>query len=362
MIPIARPVFGEEEIEAVASVIRSGMIASGEIVTRFEEEFSTQMSVKHAIATNNGTSALHVSLLAAGVNPGDEVIVPSFTFIATASSVSICGAKPVVADVEYDTACIDPVSVSEQITSKTRAVIGVHLFGHPFNINAIQEICLDNNLILIEDCAQAHGAEYRGKKVGVFGDAGCFSFYPTKNMTTGEGGMVISDDKKISERIRRLINHGQQEKYLHTETGYNYRMTNLAAAMGRVQLQKLSTMNTARQKNAGYYNLNIKRRGILCPVIRELCSHVYHQYAIRVTPDCGINRDEFARKLGEDGVMTAVHYPVPIHRQPVYKGIIKGSSCTVSEKLSREILSLPVYPSLTAEEREIVCNSVNRCD
>lgn len=359
MIPVARPVFGEEEVEAVSSVIRSGMIASGDIVTKFENEYAAYSGVKHAIATSNGTTALHAGLLGSGIVPGDEVIIPSFTFIATATSVSMSGAHPVVADVDIRTCCIDPDSVNEQITKKTRAVIGVHLFGQPCDVTALQNICEDNNLLFIEDCAQAHGAKFKGVQVGNFGSVGCFSFYPTKNMTTGEGGLVTCSDDTIAEKVRRLINHGQKEKYLHTEIGYNYRLTNMGAAMGRVQLKKLDDMNEKRQNNALFYSSNINRAGIICPVIRDSCSHVFHQYAIRVTPDSGISRDQFAEDLYDHGVGTAIHYPIPIHEQPVYLGKISGSPCPVSHQLAREILSIPVYPSLTPDEREKVCSVIN---
>jgi perosamine synthetase len=359
MIPVARPVFGEEEVDAVSAVIRSGMIASGEIVTRFEEEYAAYAGVPHAIATSNGTTALHAGLLAIGIVPGDEVIVPSFTFIATATSVSMCGAHPVVADVDLSTWCIDPASVVEQITPKTRAIIGVHLFGQPCDISAMQEICEDKNLIFIEDCAQAHGATYKGTQVGNFGTIGCFSFYPTKNMTTGEGGLVTCGDAVIAEKVRRLINHGQKEKYLHTGIGYNYRLTNMGAAMGRVQLKKLDDMNRRRQENAAYYSSHITRPGIVCPQTRDSCTHVFHQYAIRVTSDSNMTRDQCAEDLRSKGVGTAIHYPIPVHEQPVYKGKISGSPCPVSRQLAGEILSLPVYPSLTVEEREKVCKAMN---
>lgn len=359
MIPVARPVFGEEEVEAVSAVIRSGMIASGEVVTRFEDEYAAYAGVKHAIATSNGTTALHAGLLGSGIVPGDEVIVPSFTFIATATSVSMCGATPVVADVDINTCCIDPDSVAEQITPKTRAIIGVHLFGQPCDVSAMQQICEDHNLLFIEDCAQAHGAKYRGTQVGNFGTVGCFSFYPTKNMTTGEGGLVTCSNDEIAARVRRLINHGQKEKYLHTEIGYNYRLTNMGAAIGRVQLKKLDDMTRMRQENASFYSSGITRPGITMPVIRDSCTHVFHQYAIRVTPESGMTRDQFAGYLHDNGVGTAIHYPIPVHEQPVYRGKIKGSSCPVSRQLAREILSLPVYPSLTSDERETVCRVIN---
>lgn len=359
MIPVARPVFGEEEVDAVSAVIRSGMIASGDVVTQFEKDYAAYSGVKHAIATSNGTTALHAGLLAAGIFPGDEVIIPSFTFIATATSVSMCNARPVVADVDLQTCCIDPDSVVEQITPRTRAVIGVHLFGQPCDVQAIREICADKNLLFIEDCAQAHGSTYKGIQVGNFGAVGCFSFYPTKNMTTGEGGLITCSDDAIADKARRLINHGQKEKYLHTEIGYNYRLTNMGAAIGRVQLQKLDGMNRKRQDNASYFSTHIHRKGLILPVTRQDCTHVYHQYAIRVTQETGMSRDQFAAMLHRNGVGTAIHYPIPVHEQPAYKEFITGSACPVSCQLAQEILSLPVYPSLTIDERNSVCNVIN---
>lgn len=362
MIPAVRPVFGDDEVNAVSAVIYSGMLASGEIVSQFEKEFAIYSGAKHAVATSNGTTALHVGLLAAGIRPGDEVIVPSFTFIATASSVSMCNARPVVSDVDILTGCIDPESIIEQITSKTKAIIGVHLFGHPFDVSSILQICEDENLILIEDCAQAHGAMYKGTQVGNFGTVGCFSFYPTKNMTTGEGGLVTCQDDLTADKMRRLINHGQTQKYIHTELGYNYRLTNIGAAIGRVQLNKLHDMNQCRQDNASYYCSNINRKGVLKPIIQDSCTHVFHQYAVRITPESGMSRDQFSEDLRSKGVGTAIHYPIPVHEQPVYKGKIAGSSCVVAQQLSEEILSIPVYPSLTKEERSMVCNAMNGCE
>jgi perosamine synthetase len=358
MIPMAQPTVGEEEAAAAAQVIRSGLLASGEEVSRFEQEFAGYIRTGHAIATSNGTTALHAALLALGIRPGDEVIVPSFTFIATATSVSMCGAVPVVADIEKTTYCIDPESVTEQVTPRTRALIGVHLFGQPCDIGALREICTDHRLFLIEDCAQAHGASYHGAKVGSFGDAGCFSFYPTKNMTSGEGGMITCNDTETVRKIRILINHGQSEKYLHTTLGYNYRMTNISAAIGRVQLGKLESMNRKRQENAAFYSKTLPGDRIILPQTRNECTHVYHQYAIRIPPGQEWTRDTVARHLGDRGIMTAIHYPVPVHDQPVYKDRIPGSSCPVARRVSGEILSLPVYPGLTEEERKQVTDAL----
>lgn len=359
MIPVARPSVGEEEARAASDVIISGNLASGEQVALFEREFSEYIGVSHGIATSNGTSALHAAMLALGIGPGDEVIVPSFTFIATASTVTMCGASPVAADVDPITFCIDPESVLEEISSRTKAVLGVHLFGQPCEIKAIQDICEDHRLLFIEDCAQAHGAEYKRQKVGSFGSLGCFSFYPTKNMTTGEGGIVTSNDNETARKVRLIINHGQQEKYLHTRIGYNFRLTNISAAIGRVQLRKLDAMNTKRQLHGAYYTNHLEKKGIMTPVIRDHCTHVFHQYAVRITPESGITRDYLSRHLNERGIGTAVHYPIPIHEQPVYKGKITGSQCPVSKMISQEIISLPVYPDLTEDEQQRVIAAID---
>lgn len=362
MIPVARPCIGQEEADAAARVITSGMLASGQEVSNFEKEFAEFIGTPHAVATSNGTTALHVAMAALGIGPGDEVIVPSFTFIATATSVSMCGASPVLADIDEKTYCIDPEKVIELISPQTKAVIGVHLFGQPCDICALSEICSDNSLDFIEDCAQAHGAQYRGRNVGSYGTCGCFSFYPTKNMTCGEGGMVTGSNPEFIDRIRRLVNHGQKEKYLHTELGYNFRLTDIAAAIGRVQLRKLPAMNQLRQENGEFFSKSINRQGIITPFVRPESTHVYHQYAIRVTEMADISRDELVSLLNSKGIGTAIHYPVPIHKQPVYEGKLRMCECPVSEKVSNEILSLPVYPGLTVEQRDSICQAVNGCE
>ncbi len=261
-IPVARPAIGQEEISAVTEVLESGMLASGERVVEFEKKFADFCGTNHAVAVNNGTAALHAALLAADIGPGDEVIVPAFTFVATASAVAMCGAKPIFADVDEQTFNIDPRHAEERVTPKTSAIIGVHLFGQPCDIEALQEICESHSLKFIEDAAQAHGALYKGSRVGGFGHFGCFSFYATKNMITGEGGMVTTSEKAYNERLRLIINHGQSEKYLHTRLGYNYRMTDIGAALGIVQLKKLEKFNLRRRKNAEFYTANLSVKGL----------------------------------------------------------------------------------------------------
>ncbi len=359
-IPVARPSIGQEEISAVTEVLKSGMIASGDRVLEFEKKFADLCGATHAVAINNGTAALHAALLAADIRPGDEVIVPAFTFVATASAVAMCGAKPVFVDVDEQTFNILPEQVEERITGKTRAVIGVHLFGQPFNVQAIKESCESHNLKFIEDAAQAHGAVYNGQKVGSFGDYGCFSFYATKNMITGEGGMVTTSDKAGNERLRLLINHGQSEKYLHTSLGYNYRLTDIGAALGLVQLKKLEKFNLRRKKNAEYYNANLAARGLVLPVVTHNVSHVYHQYVIRLTEDFPMNRAAFMDYLKSKGIGSAVHYPIPLHRQPLFGLKNDPDPCPVSTRLAGSVLSLPVHPLLDQKELSYICETINK--
>jgi len=355
-IPIAQPSLGDEETSAVLAVLASGMIAQGPETAAFEEEFAAYCGVPHAVATNNGTAALHAALLAAGVGPGDEVIVPAFTFFATASSVSMCGAVPVFADVDPVTATIDPAEIRANVSQKTKAVIAVHLYGQPCDAGAVREICDDEDLVFIEDAAQAHGATYRGKKTGSLGDLGCFSFYATKNMATGEGGMVTTGSDEYDERLRRVINHGQSEKYLHTDLGYNYRMTDINAAIGRVQLAKLGGFNRRRQENAAYYNSHITAPGLVHPSVASGRTHVWHQYSLRLTGDFPLSRDEFMAYLREHGIGCAVHYPIALSRQPFYAG---AATCPIAESLAASVVSIPVHPGVTEEGRAYVADTIN---
>jgi perosamine synthetase len=359
VIPIARPLLGEEEADVAARVIRSGMLASGPEVAAFEEEFAAYSGVRHAIAVSNGTTALHAALLGAGIGHGDEVIVPSFTFIATATAVSMCGGVPVFADVRPDLFTLDMEAVPELVTPRTKAIVGVHLFGQPFDLGPALDLCADRGLALIEDAAQAHGAEWRGQRVGSFGTAGCFSFYPTKNMTTGEGGMITTGDDGLAARIRRLINHGQAEKYLHTGLGYNYRMTDIGGAIGRVQLRRLPGFNERRQSNGAHLSSHIEAPGIVPPAVGDDRTHVYHQYVVTVTDDCPLSRDELAAHLRDRGIGSAVHYPIPVHEQPLYRGTAPPDACPVAADLARRVLSLPVHPGIGPVELETIVGAVN---
>ncbi len=359
MIPIAKPIIGEEEIRRVIDVLKSGMLAQGEVVREFEEKFAEYIGCRHAIAVCNGTVALDVALKACGIKRGDEVITTPFSFIATANSILYQGAKPVFADIDERTYNLDPNDVLEKITDKTKAILGVHIFGHPFDVKAIMEICEDYNLVLIEDSAQAHGAEYDGRKVGSFG-VGCFSFYPTKNMTTGEGGMITTNDDSIDEKCRLLRNHGEVSKYNHVELGYNFRMTNIQAAIGLAQLEKLDKLNEIRRSNARYLNKHLKVEGLIKPYEAKNVKHVYHQYVVRVTEDFPMSRDEFVRYLKSRGIGCAIHYPTPIYKQPLYVRLGYGEvRCPIAEEVANSILSLPVHPALTEQDLKYIVETVN---
>lgn len=358
-IPIAKPIIGSEEIKAVEEVLNSGMLAQGETVKKFEEAFSAYLGVKNSVAVSNGTIALDLALKALDLQPGDEVISPAFTFIATANCILYQGLRPVFADVDPRTFNIDPDSLAEKITPKTRAVIGVHLYGQPFDLKAVQRICDDHGLILIEDCAQAHGAEFDSRKVGTFG-MGCFSFYPTKNMTTGEGGMVTTNDDSIAAKLRLLRNHGDRGKYNHVALGYNYRMMNLQAAIGLVQLGRLEEFTAKRIRNAEFLNREIRINGLTKPYKDPHVRHVYHQYVVRVEDDFPADREKLIDYLQSKGVGAAVHYPKPIYDQPLYKRLGYGEErCPVSEDVSQRVMSLPVHPSLKEEDLKYIAATLN---
>ncbi len=359
MIPIAKPKIDEEEIENVIRVLKSGIIAHGEVVREFEEKFRDYLGVRYSVAVSNGTVALDVALKACRIGEGDEVITTPFTFIATANAILFQNAKPVFADIDERTFNIDPDEVLEKITPKTKAIVGVHIFGHPFDVDAILEICEDHNLILIEDSAQAHGAEYKGRKVGTFG-IGCFSFYATKNMTTGEGGMITTNDDEIAKRCRLIRSHGEIGKYNHVELGYNYRMTNIQAAIGLAQLKKLDDMNEKRRKNAEYLNRHLKVEGLIKPYEAKHVKHVYHQYVVRLTEDFPMSRDDFMEYLRRNGIGCAIHYPKPIYKQPLYVRLGFGDyRCPVAEEASLQVLSLPVHPALSGEDLRHIVEVVN---
>ena len=352
IIPIAKPMIEEKEIKAVEEVLISGILIQGPKVREFEEEFAEYVGVEYAVATNSGTSALHTVLASQGIRKGDEVITTTFSFISTASCILMQGAKPVFCDIYQKTYNINPDEIEKRITDRTKAVIAVHLYGQPCDMKRVMEICADHDLALIEDACQAHGAEYEGKKVGSFG-MGCFSFYPTKNMTTGEGGMITTNNDKVAKTVRMIRDHGQKERYLHAMLGYNYRMTDIAAAIGLAQLKRLDCFNEQRISNAMYYNGKLDNESIQKPFIAENVKHVFHQYTIRVK-----ERDRFIAYLKANGVGYGIYYQIPIHKQLIFS---KYNKLTLpeAERACEEVVSIPVLPALSKEELEYVAEVVN---
>jgi len=361
MIPISKPLIEKEEKRAVLEVLTSGNLAQGKKVEEFEKSFAGYIGTEHAIAANNGTAALHAALLACGIKGGDEVITTPFSFIATANCILYCGAKPKFADIDEKTFNISPEKIEEKITKKTKALLIVHIYGLPCEMESMLEICEERDLLLIEDACQAHGAEYKGKKAGSFGDAACFSFYPTKNMTTGEGGMITTNDREIAETARLLREHGAKVRYLHEILGYNYRMTDIAAAIGIEQLKKLDKMNERRRANAEIYSKELKNlKGLTLPFAPSYAKHVFHQYTIRINKNSKLTRDQLAQELKNNGIATGIHYHLPIHLQPLYKKMLKlrAGAFPASEKAAKEVLSLPVHQSLKEEEVKYIAEKV----
>ena len=351
MIPAAKPEIGFRERRAVNRVMRSGMLAQGPEVAAFEKEFSAHVAGRESVALNSGTSALHMSMLAVGIGPGDEVIVPSFSFAATANSVALTGATPVFVDVELDHFNADPAAIEAAITPRTKAIMPVHLYGHPADLRAISAIVEKHGLLLLEDAAQAHLASVDGVPIGAWGIAASFSFYPTKNMTSGEGGMVTTPSAEVARAVRVLRNQGMERRYENEVIGFNTRMTDIHAAIGRVQLTKLVGWTAKRQKNAAFLSANL--RGVVAPPTADGAVHVFHQYTVRVVDH---DRDAFAVELGKRGVGSGVYYPTPIHRLPSFKLEL---DLPTTEVAATQVLSLPVYPSLTQRQLEAIVEAVN---
>ncbi len=348
MIPIARPIIGDEERKAVLEVLDSNMIACGAVTTKFEEEFASYIGAKHGIATNNGTTALETALRALGAGPGVKVLTTPFSFIASTNAIVYTGATPVFADIGANTFNISPEAIEARLKEdpEIRILLIVHLFGQPCDMDAIMPLVKKYGLLLVEDCAQAHGAAWSGKKAGSFGDAACFSFYPTKNMTTSEGGMVLTSDDGTARRCRMIINHGMEKRYYHDDIGYNFRMTNIAAAIGRCQLKKLDGWNEKRRANAALYAEALAGvSGVSLPECPEKAFHVYHQYTIKAPRD---KRDGLIRHLEASGVGYGVFYPLSIPEQACYGGRFKDAATPVTDGVKHEVLSIPVHPSLTA--------------
>ncbi len=352
-IPPAKPIIGDEERSAVDRVLASGMIAQGPEVAAFEEEFSEHFGLgRPCVAVNSGTSALHLGLLACGIGKGDEVIVPSFTFAATANSVALTGATPVFADIDYDTFNLDVESVRASITPRTKAIMPVHLYGHPADMDALSALAESEGLRIFEDAAQAHGATLHGKPVGSFGDFAAFSLYPTKNMTSGEGGMAAVRTQELERSVRLYRNQGMLQQYHNEVVGFNMRMTDIHAAIGRVQLTKVDGWNTARQHNAQFLSDHLE--GVVTPKVADGAVHVYHQYTVRVLED----RDGVAQALREEyKIGCGMFYPVPNHRLAPFMSPV---DLVETERAAAECLSLPVHPSLTQDDLERIVVAVNQ--
>jgi perosamine synthetase len=352
VIPIARPQMGEEEKHSVWDAMASGALAQGPRVRELEEQFAAFVGAGHGVATSSGTTALHLALLGHGIGPGDEVITVAFTFIASANSVLYTGARPVFVDIGEGDFCMDPGLVEAAITERTKAIMPVSLYGQPADLDAISEIAERHGLAVVEDAAQAHGAAIGDRRSGTWG-AGAFSFYPTKNMTTGEGGMLTTDDSELAERVRLLREHGMKVRYHHDVLGYNFRMTDIAAAIGLAQLPKLAGFNERRRAIAARYDAEL--HGVVTPRVRAGVTHVYHQYTLLVN-----ERDAFAEKLRERGVGSAIYYPIPVHRQKPFIDLGYGQEALpVTDRLTARVLSIPVHPSLTDDEVSTVIEGVN---
>ncbi len=354
MIPMARPLIGEAEVEAVTAVLRSGQLTQGDTVREFEDAFAKLCAVEHAIATTSGTTALHLALLAHGIGPGDEVITTAFSFIASANAALYVGARPVFADIDPTTFNIDPDDIEHRITPRTKAILPVHLYGNPADIGKLVEIARKHNLILIEDACQAHGATWRGQPVGSFG-TGCFSFYPTKNVTSGEGGIITTNDAVIAERARLLRSHGMPQRYYHEILGYNFRLSNIHAAIGLTQLSRIEDWTRKRQSNAEILENLLRGLDISFQSVLPDAVHVYHQFTVRIPK----LRDRVAECLKVRNVGCEIYYPIPIHMQAVYLNIGYDVHLPETEKATLEVLSLPVHPSLERHELATIALAVS---
>lgn len=357
-IPAAKPIIGQEERDAVDRVMQSGKIAQGPEVVAFEHEFAEFfVAGRPTVAVNSGTSGQHLGLLAAGVGPGDEVIVPSFTFAATANSVALTGATPVFADIEPNYFTLNPAAVRAAITPRTKGIMPVHLYGHPYLVDEMQAIANEFGLEIYEDAAQAHGASWNGQPVGTFGVFAMFSLYPTKNMTSGEGGMVTCVSDEIARNVRLLRNQGMEKQYENEVIGFNARMTDIHAAIGRVQLTKVGRWTEQRQSNAQRLSDALGQLGgVTVPAIAPQASHVFHQYTIRVD---SAERDRIRLALEQEhAIGSGVYYPIPNHRLPSLAKFAPNLELPETERAASEVLSLPVHPALSAGDLDRIITGV----
>jgi perosamine synthetase len=355
VIALSKPFIGAEEKAAVLEVLESGMLAQGPRVAALETEWARLCGTRHAVATVNGTAALHAALLANGIGPGDEVITSAFTFAASANSILFTGARPVFADIDPETYTVDPDAVEAAITPRTRAIMPVHLYGQAANMDEIADIASRHGLAIIEDAAQAVGASIGSRIVGGYGTA-CFSLYATKNVMSGEGGMVTTDDDAVADQVRMLRHHGMRDRYEHEQLGYNFRLSDLHAAIGLVQLGRVEEFTRRRRVNADRLSEGITT--VQTPYTRPGYGHVWHQYTVRVAS--GMDRDAARARLGVGGVGTGVYYPTPAHQLGYMRTAAGEFSLPETERAAREVFSLPVHPLLTDQELETIVTEVNR--
>jgi perosamine synthetase len=361
-IPIARPLLTDEDKRRVLEVLDSGNLVAGRWVREFEQSFSAYLGTAHGVATSSGTTALLVGLEAAGIEPGARVVTTPFSFGATANAILHRGARPVFADIDPRTYNLDPSAVQELLarTPGVRAILPVHLYGLPCAMDALMRLAGEHDLAVLEDAAQAHGAAFHGRRAGTFGIAGAFSFYPSKNLTTGEGGMLVTQDAHLADSARMLVNGGQSSRYVYEVLGYNYRMTEVAGALGVAQLARLDERNARRRRNAAQLTAGLRDlEWLTLPVEPDGCFHVYHQYTVRAP---GV-RDRLSRYLESQGIDTRVYYPVPIHKSPLYRRLGYGDvRCPEAERAAEEVLSIPVHPALEETEVARIVETIRRFD
>ncbi len=365
MIPVCEPTLNGNELKYVTEAISTGWISSaGSFITKFEEEFAKCCDTAYGVSSSNGTTALHLAIEGLKIGKGDEVIIPTFTMAASANAVIYSGATPVLVDSELDTWNMDINKIEEKITSKTKAIMVVHTYGHPVDMDRVQEIANKHNLFVIEDAAEAHGAEYKGRKIGSLSDVACFSFYGNKILTCGEGGMCVTNNKEVAERMKKLRNHFfGTPRFLHQEVGYNYRLTNIQAAIGLAQVEKIDTYVEARINNAQLYNSYLKDvPGIVLPPNKEWAKNVYWMYGILIEPEFGMSMSELMEKLREKGVDTRTFF-IGMHKQPMYQGDDERfPDCTgsypISDELEKKGLYLPSSSHLTEEQIKFICDVI----
>lgn len=365
LIPVCEPLLGGKELEYVTDCLKTNWISSkGKYIGEFEQKFADYCGCKYGISTTNGTTALHLALASLEIGPGDEVIVPTFTMIATVFAIVYTGATPVLVDAEPETWNIDTTKIEERMTPRTKAIMPVHIYGHPCDMDPIMEIAERHNLYVIEDAAEAHGAEYKGRKTGGIGHVNCFSFYANKIITTGEGGMVVTNDEKIAEKARRLkdLAHSSGKRFLHTDIAFNYRMTNIQAAIGLAQFEEIDKFVEMRRAHAHLYNSLLKDiEGIRLPPEKEWAKNIYWMYSILIEDEFDMSRDELMEKLMEKGIETRTFF-IPVHQQPAFQkmNLFQGESYPVAEELSRKGLYLPSGSGLTTEQIEYICRTIKQ--